>query len=217
MPKQRPIYYQFQRQEMQQFLPTTYSKVLEIGCGEGNFRHNLSQQNEYWGIEQHSDAATKASNLLDKVIVGNYEQVANQLPEKYFDLIICNDVIEHMQHHQHFLLNIKQKLSNNGSLVISIPNVRYISNLAEILFKKDWRYREAGILDATHLRFFTKKSLIRTLEETGWQINKIVGINRYGSHRFGHKLLISYLAQILFGFDTAYMQFGANLTKPRSS
>jgi len=212
MPKQEKTYFQFPRKEMRAFLPDTYNKVLEVGCGAGNFRSNLTRPHEYWGIEQDTKAAQTADLALDKVVVGNYESVSEKLPEHYFDLIICNDVVEHMQHHITFLTEIKQKLCSGGCLVISIPNVRYLPNLAELLFKRDWRYREAGILDSTHLRFFTEKSLRRVLEETGWKITKMSGINRYGSHRIGHKLALSYLAQLCFGSDCAYMQFGASLT-----
>lgn len=212
MTRESKPYYQFGRPEMQAFLPSSYEKVLEIGCGEGCFRHYLTKPIEYWGVEQQSEVAKRAAVHLDKVIVGSYALVSNQLPEHYFDLIICNDVIEHMENHVEFLHEVKQKLSSHGRLVISIPNVRYLPNLTELLFKKDWRYREAGILDSTHLRFFTEKSLRKTLEETGWKVNKMSGINRYGSHRLGHKLVISYLAQAIFGSDSVYMQFAADLS-----
>jgi len=211
MPPSIQPYHKFYRQEMRQFLPEDYSRVLEIGCGEGNFRSNLKNNHEYWGIEPNSAVSKIAKEKLDKVLCGKYEDVSDQLPENYFDLIICNDVIEHMEHHDRFLLALQKKITPSGSLVLSIPNVRYIPNLMELIFIKDWRYREAGILDVTHLRFFTYKSLKRVLRETGWHINRIQGVNRYGSHRIGHKLVLSYLGQALFGRDTAYMQFGANL------
>ncbi|MBX2848864.1 MAG: class I SAM-dependent methyltransferase [Acidiferrobacterales bacterium] len=212
MPPSIQPYHKFYRQEMRQFLPLNYSKVLEVGCGEGNFRSNLNNSHEYWGIEPNLAASEIAQEKLDKVLCGKYEDVSNQLPDKYFDLIICNDVIEHMEHHDKFLFALQKNIAPSGSLIVSIPNVRYIPNLMELIFLKDWHYREAGILDVTHLRFFTFKSLKRVLHETGWHINKIRGINRYGSHRIGHKLALSYFGQALFGRDTAYMQFGANLS-----
>ncbi|WP_170131933.1 class I SAM-dependent methyltransferase [Arenicella xantha] len=192
---------------MRQFLPTNYSKVLEIGCGEGNFRNNLEKQHEYWGVEQNQDAATKASVLLDKVSVGNYEDISNQLPKQYFDLIVCNDVLEHMENHIEFLLDLKSKLSPGGSLILSIPNVRYLSNINELLFSKDWRYRDAGVLDLTHLRFFTKKSLLRVMRQTGWKVDIIKGVNRYGSGGGGSRLVFSYIMQLIYGFDSAYLQY----------
>lgn len=197
---------------MSALLPPVYSRVLEVGCGLGNFRSNLLLKHEYWGVEQNPEAAASAEQKLDKVILGAYDETHEQLPNNYFDLIICNDVIEHMEHHIEFLLKIRDKLSDDGSLVISIPNVRLISNLNQILFAKDWKYIDAGILDRTHLRFFTKKSLIRVLNETGWHIDEIKGINRHGSRDGGPRLILSYIAQLIYGFDCAYWQFAARVT-----
>lgn len=202
---------------MKQFLPSEYNRVLEVGCGEGNFRSNLDLEHEYWGVEQDARAASEAEQKLDFVLVGEYQQVEPELPDHYFDLIVCNDVIEHMEHHIDFMLKLKKKLAPGGSLVISIPNVRLLSNLNHILFSKDWQYRQAGILDQTHLRFFTKKSLTRLLNETHWHIDMLKGINRYGGRDGGPRLALSYLAQLVYGFDCAYWQFAARVSDNEQS
>ena len=200
-------YYQFARSEMLAFLPDNYSKVLEVGCGAGSFIKSFDKSAEYWGVEQDSVAAEMAAKHMSKVLVGSYQTVCEKIPDSYFDLIICNDVIEHIEHYDKFLQDIKSKLSNDGALMVSIPNVRFLPNLFELLVLKDWRYRNAGILDKTHLRFFTRKSLCRTLEELGWRIETIQGINRYGNRLFSPKRLLSYVCQPLLGRDTAYLQF----------
>jgi len=200
-------YHKHDRSEVSIVIPETYSKILEIGCGEGEFRSTITKANEYWGIEPDKGVAQQAVKNLDKVLVGYFDDCKNKLTEGYFDLIVCNDVIEHMDDYIGFLNEIKKYLSPNGYLVASIPNVRYLNNLFHLLFEKDWRYREAGILDRTHLRFFTKKSIKRALVTTGWEITQIKGINRYGSNRIGHKLLLSYIGQVIFGRDSAYLQF----------
>src|ERR1700690_1990668 len=100
-------YYGCIRPEVVRLLPSQYYKVLEIGCGEGNFQTNLNQHCEYWGIEPFQAAAKVASNKLYKVLTGTYEEVFDRLPNSYFDLVICNDVIEHMVDHNSFFLTIK--------------------------------------------------------------------------------------------------------------
>lgn len=152
-------------------------RVLEVGCGAGNFRKNFLSNNEYWGVEPHSDAALAASKVLDKVLVGTYSQVIDLLPDDYFECVVCCDVIEHMENPDFFLSSIKKKIRPNGYLVGSIPNVRYITNLYKLLFEKDWKYSESGTLDRTHLRFFTEKSLKRLFYDAGYEIDIFVGIN----------------------------------------
>ena len=97
------------RLEIKEFIPASYSRVLEIGCAEGFFALNLSKNCEYWGIEPSEKAAEAAAKKLNKVLAGKYEEVYAQLPDNYFDLVICNDVIEHMVDTDNFFQSIKRK------------------------------------------------------------------------------------------------------------
>jgi 2-polyprenyl-3-methyl-5-hydroxy-6-metoxy-1,4-benzoquinol methylase len=146
------------RLDIVEFIPESFTKVLEIGCGKGAFLRQMRNQCEYWGIEPDAEAAKIASKQLARVFVGKFSEVKNEIPDRYFDLVICNDVIEHMDDHEEFLKDIRAKCVDNAHLIGSIPNVRYILNLYELLIKRDWRYVNAGILDRTHKRFFTEKS-----------------------------------------------------------
>ena len=175
--KSEQVYFGSMRPEMVQFLPDNYSKILEIGCNVGNFRQLCSKPCEYWGVEPFEKAAEIAKTKLDKVLAGFYNEVENQISDNYFDLIIANDVIEHIEQPWDFLQSLKKKMAENASLVLSIPNVRYYGNLRELLREKDWKYKDTGILDITHLRFFTEKSIIRLLNENGFEIEKMLGIN----------------------------------------
>lgn len=204
------IYYQRVRNEMTPLLPKQYSKVLEIGCAEGNFRNNLSQEHEYWGVEPNESAVAIAKEKLDKVLIGTYEETVNQIPNDYFELVICNDVIEHMVDLDEFFQSIKKKIKKDGCLIASIPNVRYLSNLFEILVKKDWEYKNEGILDRTHLRFFTKKSLIRTISDNGFLIDQIIGINPYRGGS-GLTQCLYYFVILLFGQDIKFRHFGLRI------
>jgi len=199
-------YYQNYRKEMIRLLPEHYSKVLEVGCGEGNFRKNLSQENECWGVEPIKASARKAAEKMDKVLIGTFNEMYDQIPDDYFDLVICNDVIEHMTDHEEFFHSIKKKIKKEGCLVASIPNVRFISNLIELVIKKDWEYKYAGILDRTHLRFFTEKSLKRTIIDSRFEIDQFKGINNYRSG--GIKRYFFNVIFMLLGQDARSMQFG---------
>jgi|LGOV01.1.fsa_nt_gb 2-polyprenyl-3-methyl-5-hydroxy-6-metoxy-1,4-benzoquinol methylase len=170
-------YYLGKRPDIIKLLPNCYTKVLEIGCGDGGFSKNLKQTCEYWGIEPVQNVAKSATKSLHKALIGTYQEVHEHLPNNYFDLVICNDVIEHMEDHDQFFEMIKQKMRPDSHIVGSIPNVRYFANLYALLLKRDWMYKDKGILDRTHLRFFTEKSLKRTILEHGFVIEEFQGIN----------------------------------------
>lgn len=217
-----PQYFQANRGVMSGFLPATYARVLEVGCGGGGFYDHLRQPCEVWGVEPNPGAARAAALKLDRVLVGRYDGLTDQLPDHYFDLIVCNDVIEHMDDHDAFLESIKKKMRPGGCIVGSIPNVRHLTALFKLLITKDWKYSESGILDRTHLRFFTEKSLRRTLSEHEYVIEKFSGVGSIitnGISRRTNKLRplqnvavrVSSLAVVLltlgYYWDTQYPQY----------
>lgn len=200
-------YYLGTRREVSELLPGSYSRVLEIGCGEGGFRSHLGEC-EYWGIEPQRGPAALARQRLFKVIDATYEDAYGQLPDCYFDLVICNDVIEHMTAPEQFLESIKNKVRPGARLVGSIPNVRFVGNLFEVLCLKDWQYTDQGILDRTHLRFFTEKSIRRMFETHGFLIEQLSGINAVPVTVWPVRLLVKNLFVLMLGADSRFFQFG---------
>lgn len=170
-------YFLTSRPEVAAFLPPSFKRSLEIGCGAAGFSaSHLARAEERWGIEPDPGAADIARGRLDRLIQGTYDQAEPSLPDGHFDLVICNDVIEHMPDHDAFLQAIKRKLAPEAWLVGSIPNVRHFTVLAKMLLLKDWPYREDGILDRTHLRFFTERSLRRSFTDNDFAIERLEGI-----------------------------------------
>lgn len=166
-----------ERPEMLALIPARRSTVLEVGCGEGRFAASIPGVTETWGVEPDAGAAAIAGRRLSHVLQSTFDAAKEKLPQAYFDVIVCNDVIEHLVDHDQFLEDAKVLLATGGVLVASIPNVRHYLNLFELLVARDWEYREAGILDRTHLRFFTARSLRRTLRQHGYRIDLFRGIN----------------------------------------
>ena len=196
-------YYELARPEIARIIVGTPARILEIGCAAGNFRQNIGWRCEYHGVEPSASAIEKAAQKGIITHHGKYDSVKDQLPDNYFDLIIANDVIEHMTDTLPFLKSIRGKLSEHGKVIGSVPNVRYISTLWNLLVKRDWQYAEAGVLDSTHFRFFTPKSIAQTLKEAGFTIDylKPSGPDRYSIIK---KLLYPFVLPI--GTDTLYMQ-----------
>lgn len=204
----REEYYESQRSDMASFIPATYKCVLEVGCGDGGFSQTLKPDAEVWGIEPYGVIKFP----LYRSFSTTYEEAYSDLPDNYFDLIVCNDVIEHLADHDGFFDSIKNKMKPGAALVGSIPNVRYYKNLREVLFARDWEYTDSGILDYTHLRFFTEKSLLNTINKHGFSIDIFERINGVS----GFKLFILFLNCITFGrsSDTRYLQFAFRIRKP---
>lgn len=157
------------------FVPRT---ALDIGCGAGATGAYLKKKHpetKVWGIELNKAAADIAATRLDKVISGKFEEInleAEGIAKGSLDLVLCADVLEHLYNPWQVLVDLKEYLSEQGRIVISIPNIRYLP-LLDDLARGYWRYAEMGILDITHLRFFTLKDLQRFIFETGYVMDQL--------------------------------------------
>lgn len=209
-------YHKGYRTDILELIPSIYLKnhtVLEIGGGDGSFRLNFADDTEYWLVEPYSEVAELAN--VTKVLIGTWEQVYESLPNNYFDLIVCNDVIEHMPNWRLFLIQVQEKLKRENSyLVGSIPNVRCFTNLYNIFFRKDWEYTKSGILDVTHCAFFTLKSLKRELEKANFELDSIRLMKRfeYTPSQSRIKYFLTLLLIVYFGSDSRYGQLGFRCT-----
>ena len=173
-------YYSKIRQEMKKYLPDDARRIIDVGCGNGSFARAIKDNSgaEVWGIEYTDDGAREAEKVIDKVFSGSCEENLKNLPDNYFDVAFFNDVLEHMPDPAKVLNKFKSKLAPGGILISSIPNIRYHNALLPILLNKDFKYKSSGVMDYTHLRFFTSKSIQRMFREQGYTIIRHEGINR---------------------------------------
>ncbi|QLG87800.1 class I SAM-dependent methyltransferase [Chitinibacter bivalviorum] len=180
-------YYGFVRHEIAPMLPAHADRVLELGCGNGATLAWLKANgrcNSTTGIEYSPDASSIARQHLDHVIEGDAEQIDLQALGQ-FDLILCLDVLEHLRDPWQMLRKLKQQLTPQGRIIVSVPNIRHHSILLPLLFRGQWRYQAAGILDQTHLRFFTQESAQQLLEQAGFQIEQCTGLGQqWAASRF---------------------------------
>ncbi len=183
----RPVgYYENTREEMLRYVSDGARKTLEFGCGTGGFSAMLKDRlgTESWGVEINSTAANKASKKLDKVIASDAMLALAEIPDDYFDCVIFFDVLEHLVDPYALLETIKGKLSEKGVIIASIPNIRYYRILSDLVLRGNWDYKDHGVLDKTHLRFFTKKSIIKVFDRLGYDILKIEGMHPTSSRTF---------------------------------
>lgn len=165
------------RNDILSLIPVCVNKVLDIGCGIGAFGEQIKQRNraEVVGIEIDEKMAEVAKEKLDRVIIGNVEKIdlADYLVANYFDCIIFADILEHLRNPWKALKSTTRYLDNKGLIIASIPNVRHYTTIISLLFKGYWPYRERGIHDKTHLRFFTLKNIKEMFQDAGLEIVSI--------------------------------------------
>ncbi len=167
-------YYSYDRPEIRKLVSKSAKRILDVGCASGALGEKLKEElgAEVWGIEIFEKAANVAAKKLDKVLTGDVAQKSEELPENYFDTIIFADVLEHLAEPEKALRKIAKALKNDGEIIVSIPNVRHWTVITALL-EGTWRYEEAGILDKTHLRFFTFETAYELLAKTGFEVKKV--------------------------------------------
>ena len=203
-------YYTNSRPEMQALLPEKATKILDVGCGAAEFGASLKRNRclEVWGVEPVVDAAKHAIAKIDKVIHAKFE-AGIDLPIKYFDAIFFNDVLEHMSQPEEALRLAKLFLSKNGVIIISVPNFRHFDNLFNLVFKKDAKYLDFGIMDYTHLRVFTKKSVVRMVMDCGLHPITAKGVN---GGFVSPKYYLALIFSLGLSFDTKWLQYAVVAT-----
>lgn len=148
-------------------------KILEVGCSSGYFGAALSEQgHEVWGVEPYAEAAAKAQMVLHKVHIGFVEDFFTKNSDARFDVIVFGDVLEHLVDPVNVLKQSSHFLNENGIVVASIPNVAHLAIRAMVLEGR-WDYSNLGILDRTHLKFFTRATIVDLFSESGYKISKI--------------------------------------------
>jgi 2-polyprenyl-3-methyl-5-hydroxy-6-metoxy-1,4-benzoquinol methylase len=172
-------YYRNPRQDVLEHLDGPIVRLLDVGCGAGTFGSAVKERDgaEVWGIELNGEMARYAGEKLDRVLVGDVAERLPEVPDGHFDLVSCNDVLEHTVDPGAILRSLPRVLRPNGKVTLSLPNVRYWDALKRVVFDADWPQEDLGIFDRTHLRFFTEKSMRRFIPECGYTIEKMVGLN----------------------------------------
>lgn len=151
------------------------ARVLDLGCGSGAIGCFLKERDgeragTIDGLTISEEEAQLAAPDYRRVEVANLETVklADMFEPHAYDAIICADVLEHIRHPERVLAACRELLAPNGRAFLSIPNAGYAGLLAELL-AGEFRYRPEGLMDETHLRFFTRRALMRLLAECRWQ------------------------------------------------
>ena len=146
-------------------------RVLDVGCATGYIAKKLKEQGcEVTGLDISPEAIKEARQVCDQAFVADVQVgLPNEIKKSSFDYIVLADVLEHLTEPQNALQNLSPYLKPTGQVLISTPNIaNYAVRLRLLAGRFD--YTESGIMDRTHLHFFTHRSLIEMLDRAGYQI-----------------------------------------------
>ena len=129
------------------------------------------------GVEPHQEWADVARGRgYDLVIEGLMPEALRSLDET-FDCLVFNDVLEHMVDPWSTLRESRSWVAPGGSVVASIPSIEYLPVLYRLVRRSRWDYVDEGTLDRTHLRFFTRQTMVEMFEGAGYEVQSVVGIH----------------------------------------
>lgn len=169
------LYHTRGRKDLAEMFTNVPSLILDVGCSAGSNAALVKARfpgSRAWGIEMNRAAATLAQQKLDRVLIGRFEDFdlrKEGIAHGTLDAVLLADVLEHMYNPWDVMVKLRPYVSPTGQLVLSIPNVRNLWLMDE-LSKGNWPYADAGLLDITHIRFFTRTGMIEFCEETGYRV-----------------------------------------------
>jgi len=171
--------YEGDRKDLLKLIPHRVSSVLDIGCGEGGLGRLLRERNssvKLFALEVNEKAASEAARFYDTVEICDIQNGSLPFSTEYFDCIVCGDVLEHLYNPWETLSILKNHMKLDSLLIVSLPNIRYYRVLRELILKGNWTYKPSGILDWSHIRFFTLKEMKKMFDGAGYVIEKTIPV-----------------------------------------
>ena len=160
------------------------ARVLDLGCGSGAIGRFLRERDgasagPVDGLTLSAEEARLAAGSYRRVEVADLDacQLTGLFAPGGYDIIVCADVLEHIRQGSRVLAECGQLLAEGGRLLLSIPNAAYAGLIAELM-AGEFRYRPEGLLDDTHLRFFTRRAFLRFLRDNGWAAERLETVQR---------------------------------------
>lgn len=167
--------YYYPRPDVAEFVPEDCRVVVDVGCGVGLLGAQLKADHParvVYGIEPDAAAVAQARSVLDDVLPGPAE-AAWPSNWKVPDCLVFADVLEHMVDPWSLLRQTCARLPRGGHVVISLPNAAHYSVVGPLVLHGAWEYHEQGILDRTHLRFFTRRTTFELVQSAGLRIERV--------------------------------------------
>ena len=158
------------REDIMSFIPYGTKQVLDVGCAKGLLGAAIKQKLSctVYGIELNAHMADEARTRLDKVFCADIEQAVLPFQEA-IDVLIFGDILEHLMNPRSVLQNAQKWLKHDGIVIASIPNTAHYSLILDLI-RGRWDYIPWGLLCVTHIRFFTRTSILEIFRKSGYSV-----------------------------------------------
>ena len=156
--------------------------ILEIGCGNGDTGALAISEGKcacYCGVELCRPAADLARGKISQVIAGDVESIELPWPGQFFDVLILSEVLEHLVNPWAALQKIRPLMKPGALVLASTPNVSHYE-IVLMLLRGNWRFADQGVLDRTHLRWFTPQTLRQLFESCGYRVHQLRPVSPLG-------------------------------------
>jgi 2-polyprenyl-3-methyl-5-hydroxy-6-metoxy-1,4-benzoquinol methylase len=161
------------REDLAARVPPGAAAVLDVGCSRGATSAALRSRGVRWiaGIEPDAEDAVEAARVYDRVLAGRLEDIAEDFAGR-FDAVLFGDVLEHLEDPSDALVRVRPWLARGGVVVASVPNLGHWAVIDDLL-RGRFDYVPYSILSGTHVRFFTRSSLVDLFEASGYRVRTI--------------------------------------------
>lgn len=153
--------------------------MLDIGCATANLGELVKQMHPHCrviGVEPNRAMAKAAEKKIDQVLCQKFEDVDFDkagIAHHSIDTVVIADVLEHLYNPWQLMTGLRRLLSPDAQIIISIPNTRHLGLMKALIDDGQWSYAEKGLLDITHIRFFTLREMATFLEQTGYRVEHV--------------------------------------------
>lgn len=195
-------YYSLPRLDILSLINENHKKILEIGCAFGELGRAIKNSFPNVvidGIELNPHSEEFLKGNYNNITIGNIEALDLSKIGNEYDLIIFADVLEHLYDPWRILKILGEKLTDKGNVIVSVPNIRNSGILFNLIFKGRFEYAESGLMDRTHIRWFTRLEISKALDNAGLQVLSI-NLN-YNSYSLLKRILIYPLKFLIKDFD----------------
>lgn len=167
------LYSRHVRTDIESLLPASATRILDVGCGAGLTSAWLRSRypgSRIVGLEGNSDLREELCDHVDEAMIVDLN---GPLPDVGApDLVLFLDVLEHLVRPEEVLARLTAGMPPHGTVIVSLPNVAHLSVSMPLLLRGEFEYRDAGILDRTHLRFFVRRSAVDLLNSAGFIVRR---------------------------------------------